>query len=356
MPMHQQSIHELLRTDAPGTEDELPKGQEVYDLFCGAGGFSCGAALAGCRVAFACDSCPLALETHKQNHPEATHLCAQLPAPLPLPTDGRPFHLHGSPPCQQFSTMKTFGGTQKKRVDAANMVEWYLELALRSGATSWSMEQVSTNGVVQLVERVRQSNPGRLAYHVFDLDLLGVPQTRKRLIAGTPWLVARLVRMCSVWRRRPVNRVIHTSYATHLRNSKGWETQTLRHIRKPGQSKYVYSMDRILVPESDLVRSVTLPGPTVVCTSTLRWAWWERYDKVHLQTVRPPHLAALQTFPPTYVWPEKIELARRQIGNALPPLVAELMLRGTRSDALALKYPMVPLHSPGGDDSDLAED
>ena len=82
------------------TDEELDcKGVEVYDLFCGAGGFSTGAALAGCRIAFACDSDPVALSTHIINHPGAEHLQCTLPRDdLPLPTDGRRWHLHGSPP------------------------------------------------------------------------------------------------------------------------------------------------------------------------------------------------------------------------------------------------------------------
>ncbi len=353
--MRQPSLREVLGTAAQEREEGLPEGLEVYDLFCGAGGFSCGAEFAGCRVAFACDACPLALETHKQNHPEATHLCAQLPGQLPLPTDGRPFHLHGSPPCQQFSTVNTSGGTREKHANASNLVEWYLDLALRSAATSWSMEQVSTNGVVQLVERMRQKHPMRIAYHIFDLDLLGVPQTRKRLIAGTPWLVARLVRTCSVTRRRAVNNVISTSYATHVRNSKGWDCQILRHIRKPGQSKYVYAQ-RPLVPESVRVRSVAQPGPTVTCNGDLRWTWWNKNGTVRMRRLSVQHCATLQTFPPSYKWPEKQERASLEIGNAVPPLVAELLLRGARSDACALAYPMVSLDRSDGDDSDLAED
>ena len=76
---------------------------EVWDLFCGAGGFSEGARAAGCRVAFACDSNEEAIKTHRRNHPETVHRCCELPCELPLPTDGRLFHLHGSPPCQRFS-------------------------------------------------------------------------------------------------------------------------------------------------------------------------------------------------------------------------------------------------------------
>ena len=54
--MRQPSLHELLGIADQEAEERLPEGLEVYDLFCGAGGFSCGAVLAGYRVAFACDA------------------------------------------------------------------------------------------------------------------------------------------------------------------------------------------------------------------------------------------------------------------------------------------------------------
>ena len=179
--MRQQSLGELLGSREPDA-CVVPEGLEVYDLFCGAGGFSCGSELAGCRVVFACDSCEMAIETHKQNHPDATHQCLTLPADLPLPIDGRPFHLHGSPPCQQFSNGNSKGRTAEGHKVASTMVEWYLNLALKSRASSWSMEQVSTRGVVKIVERIRKRHPKKLAYHVFDLEQLGVPQTRRRLL------------------------------------------------------------------------------------------------------------------------------------------------------------------------------
>lgn len=69
---------------------EHDNGLEVFDLYCGCGGFSEGAAEAGCRVVFACDSYELPIETHRLNHPLAEHWCEELPrADLPFPLDGR---------------------------------------------------------------------------------------------------------------------------------------------------------------------------------------------------------------------------------------------------------------------------
>ena len=70
------------------------------DLFCGIGGASQGAAQAGLRVVLAVDVDKFMLGVHELNHPDATHIVAELPPeqPLPLPKAGK-WHLHGSPPC-----------------------------------------------------------------------------------------------------------------------------------------------------------------------------------------------------------------------------------------------------------------
>lgn len=301
-----------------------PTRLEVYDLFCGVGGFSCGAEAAGCRVAFACDADDDALTAHAANHPQATHRRLLLPADaIPFPTDGRRFHVHGSPPCPEFSPMKTRGRVRDARERAGSLIEWYMRTALASRATSWSMEQVAAKSVVAIVERVRAEFPKRVAYAKFDLRELGVPQTRTRLIAGTPELVARLLRLRSRARRRGVRDVVPNPRGTHLRNSKYWDHQTLRRNRHPDEPKYLYDRATGLSHSAP----VSEPGPTVVTTGQLYWI-----DAANDGTVWTPldvpELAALQTFPPRYKFPRAQRVARRLIGNAVPPLVATLLLGG----------------------------
>ena len=82
--MKQLSITELFG----GAEEEAAPAApgeplRCYDIFCGGGGWSVGAEQAGGRVVFACDCNSEALEVHRANHPQATHLCAELPCALP---------------------------------------------------------------------------------------------------------------------------------------------------------------------------------------------------------------------------------------------------------------------------------
>ena len=210
--MHQPTLVSFLRGPSAPAEDVCTESLECYDFFCGCGGWSTGATQAGHRVVFACDYSEDAIAAHQANHPEAEHLQAELPLPrrrLPFPKDGRKFHVHGSPPCTLFSTMNSKkGGESEARHAATRLVSWYLRTALKSGCTSWTMEQVPSKVVLAVVERFRLKHRAQMDYGVFDFYDLGVPQRRKRLLAGTPALIARLKRMACHGRRRSARDVL----------------------------------------------------------------------------------------------------------------------------------------------------
>lgn len=50
----------------------------AIDLFAGSGGFTTGATLAGVKVLWAANHCPLAVECHAKNHRETEHVCQDL--------------------------------------------------------------------------------------------------------------------------------------------------------------------------------------------------------------------------------------------------------------------------------------
>lgn len=294
---------------------------DVCDLFCGAGGFSCGAAQAGCRVIFACDADEDALNTHKLNHPEAVHLCTKLPQNnLPLPGGSRKWHLHGSPPCQKFSTVNTRFRRRGDGHESCNLVEWFLGLALSCGAHSWSMEEVVSKDVVRMLEVARSTNPSRVAFAVFCFADLGVPQTRVRLIAGTPALVGTLLRARESTPRRSIKDVLPQLRGTHVRNDKSWLKQRSKHARGK-KSKFAYTKAKW----TDFCRDLRGPAPTVL-QSNLWWITVQRDSSLDRLPVSNSDCALLQCFPETYRFPANRLIARKQIANAVPPLVAKLML------------------------------
>jgi DNA (cytosine-5)-methyltransferase 1 len=308
---------------------------EVFDLFCGCGGFSSGASAAGFEIAFACDCCERAVEAFCKNHPAAYCVQQTLPvSSIPFPVDGRPFHVHGSPPCQHLSSMRTTGRTASDKKHAQSLVNWFLDTALASGASSWSMEQVASRDVLCLLERYRAAHQGRVAYAVVDFSLLGVPQTRKRVIAGSPRVVAALQRRCSAALTRAVRDVIQPRGA-NTQNTLCWSFKrlvpqqarqlSLRQSAGDGRRKYTY----VKIKGRNL-RPVSKPTYTVCTTcDSIRWATW-RGTWLEQEKLSVAELAALQTFPADYWLPVQTHHATTLIGNAVPPLVAQHLMECAR--------------------------
>ena len=135
---------------------------DVVDLFCGVGGFSEGARLAGHRAVLAVDSNKSALDAHKLNHPSAVHELANLPEDdigRLLPSPSTKWHLHGSPPRTKLSRA---GGTNRSASDRADglfLVTWFLNLVAEAGCTTWSMEQVAQEDVLEELAARQKAAP-----------------------------------------------------------------------------------------------------------------------------------------------------------------------------------------------------
>lgn len=337
--MRQPSLFEVINVPAVSTSPSKPNTEplEVYDFFAGAGGFSTGARQAGCRVVYACDNNAEALATHKRNHPETEHACLTLPsaeAVAKLPTDGRRFHVHCSPPCVKLSRINTpnvVAGNEGSRGmhEAADMVEWCLEMMLASQCTSWSLEQVGDHSVQTIVERVRRRYPTRLAYAVIKLEELGVPQTRVRLIAATPTLLAALLRKASRANVRTTRDAIPKPRGTHVRSGRSIVQVRKRLNRKKGETMWINARAGWEV----WCTSIDRPAPTVRARHTHAWVTLENGKATHHCRMSAQDLAALQTFPPDYQLPERKQEACLQIGNAVPPLLAQRLLESVVGQA-----------------------
>ncbi len=159
----------------------------VVDLFCGAGGFSTGAAAAGAEIALAVDSWPDALGVHALNHASAAHWCEELGGDASAfsarvhahladaygARDSFRLHVHASPPCQNFSTANGISDPSA----GLRLVEWSIELMRALRPDSWTLEQV---GNPRLRALAAQHNGKLVACADY-----GVPQSRKRLVLGT---------------------------------------------------------------------------------------------------------------------------------------------------------------------------
>lgn len=279
----------------------------MYDLQIG--GFSCGAKKAGHNIVLAVDCDPFLLGAHVRNHTEAEHVCVRLPCDdLPLPKCG-PWHLHGSPPCQKLSIMQPMQFA-KDREDAIDMVEWYLQFSLSSNCTSWTMEQVAHRRVINRLVELKKKHPLKVDFTVVDAVNFEVPQHRRRLIAGSPFVIANLRFFRSKKRKLCVRDVFPDPPREFIRNSLYSRPDPL-------------TKENVAVPLKDQIRSVDKPCFTILATGHTKWS---DKDGVVLRHLKGHEKALIQTFPDNYQLPWSKELVLVGVGNAVPPRLAEILM------------------------------
>jgi DNA (cytosine-5)-methyltransferase 1 len=157
----------------------------AVDLFCGAGGASLGLHQAGFDVRAAVDTDETALQTHHENlsAEPVFHDLADV-HPTALPGDARdPAFVHGSPPCQGFSSA---GSARSEDDDRSQLVWSFLEWvdALQPRAVTMEnvvgMKHVSSTLMDRIQGAFREAGYAT-KWRVLNAADYGVPQTRKRI-------------------------------------------------------------------------------------------------------------------------------------------------------------------------------
>ena len=157
----------------------------------GIGGFSAGAIEAGHEVVLGIDNNSEALACFAASVPEARKLCEALPSHVVDWPNEPDTHAHFSPPCTALSRARAGSATAEQLDGGIEHLRWSVRTAL-AHFTSFSVETVSVPQTRALMEEETRAHPKRLSYAVVESADYGVPQTRRRLIAGPPELVARL--------------------------------------------------------------------------------------------------------------------------------------------------------------------
>lgn len=159
----------------------------VADMFCGGGGISEGLRQAGMEVVYGLDSNASAIETFRNNHPNALAIKTKIED---LNTDSIPEFdvLVGGPPCVEFSASKQGRGNI---LEGLKLVQAFLRLVHEKKPRYWIMENVPKI-VLHLPEKIPLNwigidedgfldVPVRSHFHVAEF---GVPQARERFLMG----------------------------------------------------------------------------------------------------------------------------------------------------------------------------
>lgn len=156
------------------------------DGFCGAGGVSCGAQLAGLQVSWGFDKSEHAMSSYRRNYPDTICETSEIADFLTNPPEDIIVDIiHCSPPCQTFSPAKTIAGPDD---DANEACIFSVRQVLEKGKPRiFTMEETSglkerheefLNATIHTFVELGYSARWKLV----DCSSYGVPQKRKRLV------------------------------------------------------------------------------------------------------------------------------------------------------------------------------
>jgi DNA (cytosine-5)-methyltransferase 1 len=298
----------------------------VVDLFCGMGGFSCGAREAGAEVVLAIDSWSEALATHKLNHPRCAHLRMELGGDLQKTAQlilehvprGKRWHLHASPPCQLLSSANRMNHNP---AGGMRLVYWYLDLVRACRPDSWSMEQVPA-AAKYLTEAGVRCNVVDAADH-------GVPQSRRRCFAGEGWSLPQpLGRKVSVADVLPEV----CKMATHIRGN-----SNSRAMYRNGQH-----LGNRRLSGWEGFRPITEPCVTLLGHGRRLqlYATARNGQPALVRDLTPHEYLVLQGFPRNYAFPPTLKHREiyKLIGNSLIPRIACLIIRAAAATQTPRTY------------------
>lgn len=341
--------------DAPG----------FVDLFSGAGGFKIGFSRAGLRPLLCADNNKKVYATHEHNYPSVPFTLGDLALPdvqhsVVDAVKCEPFVVVGGPPCQGFSV---FGKRRlaaslghNPRLDPRNtLVFSFVDTVAKLNPRWVVMENVAgfaslDDGwfVEQVVAELKRIGYNQAEYRILDAADYGVPQRRKRfvLIANRtghviPWPKKKFFDKPEDWQKpyRTVGEAIGD-----LADENSYQTYTC-HVPMKHKPLQVERYKRI--PEGEKLDIEALPPELKkgYRTDTIK-NFSHVFKRLHRNkpslTMVPGHnafpihpwlnrsltvreAARLQTFPDEVEFKGAREDQCIQVGNAFPPLLAELI-------------------------------
>jgi DNA (cytosine-5)-methyltransferase 1 len=348
------------------TEPGCAAAPTFVDLFAGCGGLALGFKTEGFRAVGAVEFDADAAETYRRNIDEDIHQ-QDIAEVASWPTARV---VVGGPPCQGFSQL----GTRDPDDERNRLWRHYVRVLDATDADVFVMEnvpQLLRSAQFELLMDAAAKRGFRVQAQVLNAAEYGVPQTRRRAIVmgsrlGEPLWPKRTHGALSPDRRPFV--AVRSAFDRPRRlpsepDGKNWHVgrpgiraaSLVRYRAVPASGGSRFDMQRTL-DEQGLGHLVPAcwRNKTTGTTDVFGRMWWDRpaptirtefYKPekgryLHPEANRPitvREAARLQSFPDDFVFPasQRMTSVARQIGNAVPPLLAAALARAVKAHLLS---------------------
>ncbi len=301
---------------------------KVMDLFAGCGGFSYGFAKSGFEIASFVEMWQPAIDTFLKNHPNAKHLGYDITKIKNSEIEkykGKINLIIGGPPCQGFSTAGKRNVNDKRNQLYKEFLRFVKIIepnvvVMENVKGILSMNDTDNEKVINKIINELIKNNYFVSYKLLNSSNYSVPQNRERII-----IIAKKLNLFPEENNKKINAIESIRGLPYEENEINGHLlfnptkdiidriKNLDHGERIS-SKFNFSRMRIH-PDK--------PSPTV---STKPLFIHPVYDRL----MTPRELARLQSFPDSFEFTGSKTAIVKQIGNAVPPLMAEVIASNLR--------------------------
>lgn len=321
------------------------------DLFSGCGGFSAGLEMAGHKCMLGVDFNADAVKTFQRNHPGATglhmdiHKLTKKELSKYIDIDSVDMVV-GGPPCQGFSTV----GKGQANDERNSLFQQFVRIVKLTEPKVILFENVT--GMLAkknefILKKIFKSFE-KLGYvmdaQVMSAEEYGVASRRRRAIimgvkGGVPAypmpLRKKPLSVEQVFKKLSVRGVIHNHDVEKAQVSNQVDFKRLKHIPagagiryERDEKKYLPKKLRFDVDWNEISEGrfrqtrlqrlpLSEPAPTILTSRTMY------YHPIEHRYLTPREAAACQSFPNKFIFEGSVTAQFRQIGNAVPPMLAK---------------------------------
>ncbi|HLE11723.1 MAG: hypothetical protein A2504_15505 [Bdellovibrionales bacterium RIFOXYD12_FULL_39_22] len=332
----------------------MSKSLNFIDLFSGAGGMSCGLEMAGLNCLLGVDFDKKAIETFKKNHKKAQSYCGDINKLTNEMVDkflgGETVHaVVGGPPCQGFSTVGRGNPDDKRNslfLQFVRIVKHTKPLFVVIENVTGLVARKNEDTLHSIFDCFAELGY-KLDFKVVEAQQYGVPERRKRTI-----IVGSRVNN-DIILPIPTHENNYKTVGEALRNLKA--TDTIIYNHEVDKAKVVSERDRSIlkhIPEGRGIRYQKDEEAYLRPKGLSMGVDWQtlkenrfrqtKFQRLDSKTISPTIMtsrgsyyhpkedryltareaAAIQSFPNDFVFTGSLASQWRQIGNAVPPLLA----------------------------------